>query len=92
MLLARAKKETKERDLKVEEVDRVCTFHGYKILLEYFDDDKGGDTKFVHGVVEDSQPRRISTVYSAMYSDGDVGLLDPREAKEQVELYNELND
>ena len=49
----------------VEEVDRVGTFHGYKILLEFFDDDKGGDTKFVHGVVEDSQPSGISTVYSA---------------------------
>ena len=76
----------------VEEVDRAGTFHGYKILLEFFDDDKGGDTKFVHGVVEDSQPSGISTVYSTIYNDGDVGLLDPKETKEQVEMYNKLNN
>ena len=46
----------------------------------------------MHGVVEDSQPSGNTTVYSAIYNDGDVGLLDPEETKEQVELYNELND
>ena len=76
----------------VDEVDRVSAFHGYKILLEFIDDDKGGKTKQTHGVVEDSQPSGISTVYSAIYEDGDVGLLDPEETKEQVDLYNEMND
>ena len=27
-----------------------------------------------------------------IYNDGDVGVLDPKETKEQVELHNELND
>ena len=35
----------------------------------------------MHSVVEKSQPSGISTVYSAIYNDGDVGLLDPEETK-----------
>ena len=75
----------------VDEVDRVSAFHGYKILLKFIDDDKGGKTKYTHGVVESCQPSGILTVYSAIYNDEDVGLLDPEETKEQVELCNELN-
>ena len=80
------KGDKRKRFEMVEEVERVGTFHGYKILLEFFDDNEGGDMKFVHGVVEDSQPSGISTVHSATYNDGDVGLLDPKEAKEQCFL------
>ena len=80
----------------VKESDRVstCTFHGYKFLLEFLDDDKGGEKKYVHSIVQDSQPSGISTVHCAtcMYNNGDVGLLDPKETKEQVELHNWLND
>ena len=41
--------------------------------------------------MESCQPSGILTVYSAIYNDEDVGLLDPKETKEQVELYNEMN-
>ena len=85
------KGDKRKRSEMVKEVDRVSTFMVTKFCWN-INDDKGGETKYVQGVVEDSQPSGISTVYSAMYNDGDVGLLDPKETKEQVELYNELND
>ena len=41
------KGEERKRCGMVGEVDRVSAFHGYKILLEFVDDDKGGDTNFL---------------------------------------------
>ena len=46
--------------------------------------------KCVQGEVEKHHPSGILTLYSVIYNDGDVGLLDPEETKKQVDLHNKM--
>ena len=76
----------------MDEVDKVSAFHGFKVMLEFQDDDHKGKSKCVQGKVESYHPSGILTLYSVIYNDGYVGLLDPEERKKQVDLHNEMND
>ena len=60
------------------------------LKLEFEDGDLKGKSKCVQGEVEKHHPSGILTLYSVIYNDGDVGLLDPEETKKQVDLHNEM--